>query len=292
MSTDKWDAGDLPDLGGRTFVVTGANSGIGASTARALARAGASVVLACRDIGKGADAAATMPREVEVRRLDLADLASVRSFADGVDRLDVLVNNAGVMALPKGTTADGFERQIGTNHLGHFALTGLLLAKITDRIVTLSSGAHRLGKINLDDLNFERRRYERWSAYAQSKLANLMFAYELQRRLSAASSPLRSLAAHPGYASTELQSHTESYQDRLMAVGNRLIGQSADMGALPSLYAAVVPTLHGGEFVGPGGRLGLHGHPKVVGSTRASKDTAVAARLWSLSERLTGVSYL
>jgi NAD(P)-dependent dehydrogenase (short-subunit alcohol dehydrogenase family) len=286
-----WTLAEIPDQTGRTFIVTGANSGIGASTARALAGAGGTVVLACRDTAKGAVAAATMPGDVQVRRLDLADLGSVRAFAESVERLDVLINNAGVMALPKGRTADGFERQIGTNHLGHFALTGLLLVKITDRIVTVSSGAHRAGKINFDDLNYERRRYERWSAYAQSKLANLMFAYELDRRLRAASSPLKSLAAHPGYASTELQSHTETYLDSVMALGNRLVGQSPDMGALPSLYAAVVPTLRGGEFIGPAGCLGLHGHPKIVDSTRASKDPAAAARLWLLSERLTGVSY-
>ncbi len=287
----KWTAADIPDQTGRTFVVTGANSGLGASTARELARAGASVIVACRNTTKGAAAAAGMPGQVEVRQLDLADLASVRSFADGVEHLDVLVNNAGVMALPKGTTADGFECQIGTNHLGHFALTGLLLAKITDRVVTLSSGAHRFGKISLDDLNWQRRRYQRWGAYGQSKLANLMFAYELQRRLAATRSPLKSLAAHPGYAATELQSHTESVQDRLMVLGNRLIAQSADLGALPSLYAATVATVRGGEFVGPDGRLGLNGHPKVVGSNRASKDEAMAAKLWALSEELTGVTF-
>ena len=286
-----WTTADIPDQTGRTFVVTGANSGLGASTARELARAGASVVLACRNTSKGEAAAAAMPGQVEVRQLDLADLASVRSFAAGVEHLDVLVNNAGVMALPKSTTADGFECQIGTNHLGHFALTGLLLPKLADRVVTLSSGAHRAGRIHLDDLNWERRRYQRWGAYGQSKLANLMFAYELQRRLAAAQSPLKSLAAHPGYASTELQSHTESFQDRLMAFANRLIGQSADMGALPSLYAATVTTVRGGEFVGPDGRLGLNGHPKVVGSNRASKDEAMAAKLWALSEELTGVTF-
>jgi NAD(P)-dependent dehydrogenase (short-subunit alcohol dehydrogenase family) len=286
-----WTAGDITDQTGRTFVVTGANSGLGASTARTLAGAGASVVLACRNTAKGDEAAATMPGEVEVRQVDLGDLSSVRSFAVGIDRIDVLVNNAGVMAVPQGTTADGFERQIGTNHLGHFALTGLLLPKITDRVVTLSSGAHRLGKINTDDLNWERRRYRRWAAYGQSKLANLMFAYELQRRLSATKSPVKSVAAHPGYASTELQSHTESVQDRIMALGNMLIAQSADMGALPELYAATVPTLRGGEFVGPHGRLGLTGYPKIVGSNRASRDEAVAARLWALSEELTGVAY-
>jgi NAD(P)-dependent dehydrogenase (short-subunit alcohol dehydrogenase family) len=287
-----WTAADITDQRGRTFVVTGANSGIGAATARALARAGAKVVLACRDTAKGSAAAATMPGDVEVRRLDLADLAAVRSFAGGVDRVDVLINNAGVMALPKGTTADGFERQFGTNHLGHFALTGLLLPRIADRVVTLSSATHRAGRIDFADVNFERRRYGRWTAYAQSKLANLLFAYELQRRLEAASSPVRSLAAHPGYASTELQSHTESYQDRVMSLGNRLIGQSADMGALPSLYAATVGDVRGGQFIGPSALLGLRGHPKVVRSSPASLDPVAAAELWTLSERLTGVRYL
>jgi NAD(P)-dependent dehydrogenase (short-subunit alcohol dehydrogenase family) len=286
-----WTAADISDQVGRTFVVTGANSGLGASTARALAGAGASVVLACRNTAKGDQAAATMPGQVEVRQVDLADLSSVRSFAAGIDRIDVLVNNAGIMAVPQGKTVDGFERQIGTNHLGHFALTGLLFPKISDRVVTLSSGAHRMGKINIDDLNWERRRYGRWAAYGQSKLANLMFAYELQRRLAAAKSPVKSLAAHPGYASTELQSHTESVQDKVMALGNRLIAQSADMGALPELYAATVPTLRGGEFIGPHGRLGLNGYPKIVGSNKASRDEAVAAKLWTLSEELTGVSY-
>ncbi|MDT4983915.1 MAG: hypothetical protein QOF95_1405 [Pseudonocardiales bacterium] len=286
-----WTAADISDQIGRTFVVTGANSGLGASTARALAGAGASVVLACRNTAKGEQAAATMPGQVEVRQVDLADLSSVRSFAAGIDRIDVLVNNAGIMAVPPGKTVDGFERQIGTNHLGHFALTGLLFPKISDRVVTLSSGAHRMGKINIDDLNWERRRYGRWAAYGQSKLANLMFAYELQRRLAAAKSPVKSLAAHPGYASTELQSHTESVQDKVMALGNRLIAQSADMGALPELYAATVPTLRGGEFIGPHGRLGLNGYPKIVGSNKASRDEAVAAKLWTLSEELTGVSY-
>ncbi|MDT4972831.1 MAG: hypothetical protein QOG22_2974 [Pseudonocardiales bacterium] len=286
-----WTAADISDQIGRTFVVTGANSGLGASTARALAGAGASVVLACRNTAKGDQAAATMPGQVEVRQVDLADLSSVRSFAAGIDQIDVLVNNAGIMAVPQGKTVDGFERQIGTNHLGHFALTGLLFPKISDRVVTLSSGAHRMGKINIDDLNWERRRYGRWAAYGQSKLANLMFAYELQRRLAAAKSPVKSLAAHPGYASTELQSHTESVQDKVMALGNRLIAQSADMGALPELYAATVPTLRGGEFIGPHGRLGLNGYPKIVGSNKASRDEAVAAKLWTLSEELTGVSY-
>jgi NAD(P)-dependent dehydrogenase (short-subunit alcohol dehydrogenase family) len=282
---------DIADQSGRTVVVTGANSGIGAATARQLAGAGASVVLACRNLAKGQAAAAAMTGAVEVRQLDLADLASVRAFAEGIDAVDVLINNAGVMAVPQARTADGFEMQFGTNHLGHFALTGLLLPQITDRVVTLSSGAHRMGHIDVDDLNWTRRRYQAWGAYGQSKLANLMFALELQRRLSAHGSPVRSVAAHPGYAATELQSHTGTSFDRLMAIGNRVVAQSADMGAMPSLYAATVPDLPGGSYVGPGGLLELRGHPRVVGSTKAARDERVAARLWELSEQLTDVHY-
>jgi NAD(P)-dependent dehydrogenase (short-subunit alcohol dehydrogenase family) len=287
----KWTAADIPDQTGRTFIVTGANSGLGASTARRLARAGASVVLACRNLAKGEAAAATMSGEVEVRQLNLADLASVRAFAEGVEHVDVLVNNAGVMAVPKNTTADGFEMQIGTNHLGHFALTGLLLPVITGRVVTLSSGAHRLGKIDLEDLNWTRRRYSAWAAYGQAKLANLMFSYELQRRLAANDSTVLAVAAHPGYAATGLQAHTESVLDHVMAVGNRLLAQSADMGARPTLYAATCPDVPGGAFVGPDGPGELRGHPRLVGSSKASKDETVAAALWTLSQDLTGVAY-
>jgi NAD(P)-dependent dehydrogenase (short-subunit alcohol dehydrogenase family) len=287
----QWNTVDIPDQTGRTIVVTGANSGLGEVTARELAAKGAHVILACRNTAKGDAAAATMTGSREVRALDLADLASVRKFADGVDGVDVLINNAGVMAVPKRTTADGFESQIGTNHLGHFALTGLLLPQITDRVVTLSSAAHRLGRIDVADLNWENRRYRRWGAYGQSKLANLMFAYELQRRLARTDSPVLSMAAHPGYAATELQAKTESIQDRVMAVGNRLLAQSAEMGALPTLYAATVRDLPGGSFVGPDGFLEQGGHPKVVGSTKASRDEAVAAKLWDVSEQLTGVSF-
>jgi NAD(P)-dependent dehydrogenase (short-subunit alcohol dehydrogenase family) len=288
----KWTAADIPDQTGRTVVVTGANSGLGAVTARELARAGAAVILACRNVAKGEIAASTMPGTVEVRELDLADLASVRAFAKGVDGLDVLINNAGVMAVPKATTADGFELQIGTNHLGHFALAGLLLPKITDRVVTLSSGAHRAGRIDLDDLNWSQRRYHAWPAYGQAKLANLMFAFELQRRLAAHHSSVRSMAAHPGYAATELQSHTETVLDRVMVIGNRLFAQSAAMGALPSLYAATHPDLAGGSYVGPGGPAEMRGHPHLVGSSRAARDEQVAAQLWTLSEQLTDVHYL
>jgi NAD(P)-dependent dehydrogenase (short-subunit alcohol dehydrogenase family) len=286
----KWTAANIPSQDGRTVVITGANSGIGAITARELARAGARVIIACRNTAKGEAAAAAMTGTVEVRALDLADLSSVRAFADGIPELDILINNAGVMAVPLRRTVDGFEMQIGTNHLGHFALTGLLLDRLRDRVVTVSSGAHRAGRIRLDDLNWERGRYQRWLAYGQSKLANLLFTYELQRRLSAAGSSIRALAAHPGYASTNLQSHTESIQDRIMAIGNRLFAQSADMGALPSLHAAVVD-LPGGTYIGPDGRFEQSGHPKIVQSNSASRDTETAARLWDLSEQLTGVTY-
>jgi NAD(P)-dependent dehydrogenase (short-subunit alcohol dehydrogenase family) len=286
-----WTASDIPDQSGRTVVVTGANSGLGLVTAGELAKAGAHVVLACRDRPRGERAAASMTGSVEVRALDLADLASVQAFADGLVTVDVLVNNAGVMAIPKRRTRDGFEMQIGTNHLGHFALTGLLIDRITDRVVTVSSIAHRLGRIDIDDLNWERRRYDRWRAYGQSKLANLLFTYELQRRLAAAGSTVLAVAAHPGYASTNLQSHTESIQDRLMGVGNRLLAQSAEMGALPSLYAATVRDIPGATFVGPGGLLEQRGYPKAVGSSRASHDERTAGRLWTLSEGLTGVAF-
>ncbi len=215
----------------------------------------------------------------------------MREFAAGVDSVDVLVNNAGVMAVPQRKTADGFEMQIGTNHLGHFALTGLLLGKITDRVATMSSAAHQAGTIHLDDLNWEHRKYNRWSAYGQSKLANLLFTYELQRRLAAAGSPVTAVAAHPGYASTNLQAHTESVQDKLMAVGNRIFAQSAEMGALPMLFAATAPGVIGGSYIGPDGLFEQRGHPKVVGSNKKSRDEQTAKGLWSLSEDLTGVEY-
>ncbi|WP_227998342.1 oxidoreductase [Nocardia australiensis] len=286
----RWDAANVPGQAGRTFVVTGANGGLGAATVRALVAAGAAVILACRNVAKGEYVAAALGERAQVRRLDLADLASVREFADSVSQVDVLINNAGVMALPLRRTADGFEMQFGTNHLGHFALTGLLLDKISDRVVTVSSGAHRMGELDLDDLNWERRKYRRWAAYGQAKLANLMFAYELQRRLTAAGSPKLSVAAHPGYAATELQSHTESIQDMVMALGNRLLAQSAEMGALPSLFAAT-EKVEPGAYYGPNGRMGLHGYPGRSGSSAAAKDERVARELWELSEKLTGVTY-
>ncbi len=286
----RWTAADIPRQDGRTIVVTGANSGLGLVTSRELARAGAHVVMACRNVAKGEKAAADLAGSVEVRPLDLADLSSVRTFVTELDGpVDVLVNNAGLMAVPRGRTADGFETQFGTNHLGHFALTGLLLPRITDRVVTLSSSMHRVGRIHLDDLNNERRSYQAWLAYGQSKLANLMFAYELQHRFVAARSLLRSTAAHPGYASTNLQSNTGTFQDTLMGLGNRLLAQSADAGALPTLYAATVVDLPGGTFVGPDGIGESRGHPRPVGSSAASHDRAVQRALWERSEDLTGV---
>ena len=277
---------------GRSVIVTGANSGIGRAAARALARAGARVLLAVRDTDKGNAAAATMPGETEVRRLDLASLASIREFVAAWEGdLDLLINNAGVMVPPLTRTADGFELQFGTNHLGHFALTNLLLDNITGRVVTVSSTGHRFGEIDFDDLNWERRPYRRWRAYGQSKLANLLFTAELQRRLTAAGSTVLATAAHPGYASTNLQFHSgRRAQDVVSAVGNRLFGQDEDGGAQPTLYAATAD-IPGNSFAGPGGFMEQRGAPKLVGRTDAAKDADVARRLWKISEELTGVHF-
>jgi NAD(P)-dependent dehydrogenase (short-subunit alcohol dehydrogenase family) len=292
VTSSRWTSADLPPQRGRSVIVTGGNSGIGLPTARALAAAGARVVLAVRDLAKGEAAAESIPGDCEVRQLDLADLASVRAFATGwLGELSVLINNAGVMRTPERRTADGFELQIGTNHLGHFALTNLLLPQLTDRVVTVASGAHRGGYISLDDLNWQRRRYRRWAAYQQSKLANLLFTVELQRRLTAAGSAVRAVAAHPGYAATNLQFRSESrLEDRVMAIGNRLIAQTDEAGARPTLYAAS-QDLPGASYVGPDG-LGEHrGYPRLVGRTAAASDVEMAKRLWMLSEELTGVKF-
>ncbi|MBD0840461.1 oxidoreductase [Streptomyces sp. TRM68416] len=290
----KWNANDLPDLGGRTAVVTGANSGIGLTAADALARAGAHVVLAVRDPERGRAAANKVKGSTEVRRLDLADLSSVREFADSWEGrpLDLLVNNAGVMMLPKQRTKDGFEMQFGTNHLGHFALTNLLLPYVTDRVVTVASGAHRWGgaRIHFDDLNLDTA-YNPQRAYAQSKLANLLFTLELQRRLAESRSPVRALAAHPGYSATNLQSHAGSSVARaFMKVGNRLFAQDDRAGALPTLYAAT-QDLPGASYVGPDGLGEFRGAPTLVGRSAAASDAGVARRLWTVSEELTGVVY-
>jgi NAD(P)-dependent dehydrogenase (short-subunit alcohol dehydrogenase family) len=280
------------DVRDRSVVITGASSGIGLAAARALAGAGARLVLAVRDTAKGEALAAGMGSATEVRRLDLADLASVREFAAGWDGdVDVLINNAGVMAVPERRTADGFELQFGTNHLGHFALTNLLLSQIRERVVTVASGAHRVGGLDLDDLNWERRSYDRWKAYGQAKLANLLFTLELQRRLTDAASPVLAAAAHPGWAATNLQAHTENpLQHALMALGNRFIAQSDDRGALPTLYAATqhVPPA---AYVGPDGFQESRGYPTLVGRSRAASDGRLARALWDRSEELTGVRF-
>lgn len=298
MST-KWTADQIPDQTGRTAVVTGANSGLGLSTARELARAGAHVVLACRNLEKGEAARREVGSDSELEQLDLASLDSVREFADRFraahDGLDLLINNAGLMAPPRGVTADGFELQFGTNVLGHFALTGRLLGMLEGRedarVVTLSSNAHKLGRIHWDDLQSERR-YNRWRAYNQSKLGDLMLALELDRRLRAAGSTIRSVAAHPGYSATNLQSAAPPAVDRVvMAVTNRVFAQSGDMGALPTLYAATYPGLEGGTYVGPDGFLEQRGHPEPVTPTKSARDEEAAARLWDVCEELTGVHF-
>jgi len=290
--TTSWSTNDIPDLTGRTVIITGANSGIGRAAAHALAGAGGRVVLAVRDTEKGQAAAATMPGETEVRRLDLASLQSVREFASGWEgEIDLLINNAGVMVPPLTRTAEGFELQFGTNHLGHFALSNLLLEHVTGRVVTVSSTGHRLGSIDFDDLNWERKPYKAWRAYGQSKLANLLFTAELQRRLSAAGSTVLATAAHPGYAATNLQFHSgRRLLELISVVGNRVIAQDADGGALPTLYAAVAD-IPGNSFAGPGGFMEQRGAPKLVGRSGAAKDTDVARRLWDVSEELTGVRF-
>jgi NAD(P)-dependent dehydrogenase (short-subunit alcohol dehydrogenase family) len=292
MTSTKWTAADLPAFTGRTVNVTGANSGLGLVTSRELARAGARVVMAVRDTAKGEKSAASVPGIREVRRLDLADLASVRQFAQEWEgSVDVLINNAGIMAVPESRTVDGFESQFGTNHLGHFALTNLLLPHITDRVVTVSSGEHRRGTMRFDDLNGEKGGYDAWGAYRQSKLANLLFVLELQRRLTAAGSPVRSLGAHPGYSATNLQSHSgRRLTDAGMKIGNLLFAQSDENGALPSLYAAS-QDLPGASYVGPDGLLELRGYPTLVGRTTKASDAEAAKRLWTMSEELTGVTF-
>ena len=303
-----WNAQAVPDQRGRTAVGTGANSGLGYVTARELARQGARVVLACRSEVRGAEAVdrlvAEVPgAEVEFIQLDLGELDSVREFASVCerthDRLDLLVNNAGVMALPLGRTADGFETQFGVNHLGHFALTGLLLPMIAEtsgaRIVTVSSMVHVLSNIDIDDLNSEKGPYRRWIAYARSKTANLLFTHELARRLSRAGSDAVAAAAHPGYASTNLQTTGPRLEgrkgaERFMEIGNRVFAQSAEAGALPTLYAATAPGVRPDTFVGPSFAM-WRGSPATSWRARWTRDDTAGERLWTASERLTGVVY-
>jgi NAD(P)-dependent dehydrogenase (short-subunit alcohol dehydrogenase family) len=290
---NNWTAADLPSFAGRTVIITGANSGLGAVTARELARNGATIIMAVRNTGKGETAAQQMtgPKtgQVEVRQLDLQDLSSVRQFADGIDKADVLINNAGIMATPYALTVDGFESQIGTNHLGHFALTNLLLPKLTDRVVTVSSILHWTGRIHLDDLNWKSRRYSAWPAYGQSKLANLLFTSELQQRLTAVGSPLRTLASHPGYSHTNLQGHSgNKFNDAVLLAATRVMSTDADFGARQTLYAAS-QDLPGNTFVGP--RFGMLGRTQPVGRSPAAKQPATATALWELSEQLTGTKF-
>lgn len=305
----RWTAADLPDLTGRRVIVTGASSGIGLVTAAELAGHGADVTLAVRSLERGEAAAARIRRAhpdaaVDVSLLDLAELASIRAFADrwghaNPEGLDLLVNNAGVMAIPRRESADGSEMQFATNHLGHFALTGLLLpalvARPRSRVVTVSSAAHRMGRIAFDDLH-GRRRYNAWRAYGQSKLANLLFATELQRRFDAHGIRSLSLAAHPGYSATNLQSAGARMKGRDWLVRpteivNSVLAQSAEMGALPTLYAATIPGIPGGSYVGPDGFMETRGHPRLVGMSTAASSIADARRLWTVSEELTGITY-
>ena len=297
MPSRKWTAREIPDQSGRVSVVTGSNTGIGLETAAALARHGAHVVMACRDQGKGRAAAARIAADgasgtLDVMVLDLADLASVRSFCDAFheryDRLDLLINNAGVMWPPASKTVDGFELQFGTNHLGHFALTGRLLDLLRrtsgSRVVTVSSVSHRVGTIDFDDLHWESRPYHANRAYGQSKLANLLFAYELQRRLDRTGIGTMSVAAHPGYTGTDLQRYSG-----LLRLLNPVLAMRPWRGALPTLYAATADGVEPRGYYGPGGFGELRGYPKRVGSSPESMNATVAARLWQVSEGLVGL---
>ena len=306
---DRWTEADVPAQRGRTAVITGANTGLGFETARVLAARGAQVVLACRDLGQAKEAAVriisgspapagVVPADLHAVRLDLASLASVREAAEEIAAaygpVDLLINNAGVMMTPFRRTADGFELQLGVNHLGHFALTGLLLGPMLgregSRVVTVSSNGHKSGRIDFDDLQSQRR-YRRMAAYYQSKLANLMFTYELQRRLAAAQAQTQALAAHPGKARTELIRYLPAWMRWEDLVIEQPLGQSAAMGALATLRAAADPAARGGEYYGPSGRGELKGYPRLVASTERARDVEAQQRLWQESERLTGVSY-
>ena len=296
----KWTTADIPDQTGRVAVITGANTGLGYETAAALAAKGAQVVLAVRNLDKGKDAAsriaqATPGAKVELQELDLTSLDSIHAAAEQLktdhDTIDLLINNAGVMFTPKSTTKDGFELQFGTNHLGHFALTGLLLDHLLpvagSRVVTVSSVGHRIrAAIHFDDLQFERS-YDRVVAYGQSKLSNLLFTYELQRRLAAKNEPTIALAAHPGLADTELGRHLPAVLRPLYP----LVSQGSAKSALTTLRAATDPTAQGGQYYGPDGFRETQGHPKLTRSSKQSYDQELQRRLWTVSEELTGVSF-
>jgi NAD(P)-dependent dehydrogenase (short-subunit alcohol dehydrogenase family) len=277
----------IPDLTGRTAIVTGSNTGVGLATARALAAAGARVVFAVRNVEKGRAAAAQTPGETEVRELDLADLDSVRRFAAGwTGPIELLINNAGISVPELQRTADGFELQFGTNHLGPYALTNLLLPHVTGRVVTVSSQAERVGRIDFGDPNDERHPYKQTAAYNRSKLANLLFTAELQRRLADAGSKVLAQAAHPGFVATEIYDRSGRAAKLLV----RLLAQSPDQGALPVLYAAVAD-LPGNSFAGPSHLAHMRGAPELINRSAAARDPEQARRLWTLSEQLTGVSF-
>jgi len=297
-SSNHWTTNDIPNQEGRLVMVTGANSGLGFETSKAMAAKGAEVIMACRNMEKGEAAEGAILGDVpdaklRLMALDLADLESVRAFAAAFraeyTKLDILFNNAGVMAVPKMKTAQGFEMQFGTNHLGHFALDSLLIDLLIgtpdSRVVTVSSYAHFFGRIHFDDLNRDKF-YFTWLVYSQSKLANLLFAYELQRRLAKQGGNTISVAAHPGYAATNLQ-----HSSALFTFLNPIMGQSQAMGALNSLYAATHPALRGGEYIGPDGFLAQHGYPHLAHSSKRSHDKAAAHKLWEVSSELTGVDW-
>lgn len=308
MSGSSFDPNALGDLSSKTFVITGANTGIGFEAAKLLAKARGRVYLGCRDPNRGERARAAIVKDapssqVEVFSLDLANLGAVRTAAasllERLSSIDVVINNAGVMALPRRLTADGFEMQFGTNHLGHFAFTGLLLPAVlrapAGRVVTVSSSLHVRGRVDFDDLNGERR-YNEWTAYAQSKLCNLFFAYELERRLRQAGSRAISLACHPGYAATELQERGpqmtgSKFGAAMMKIGNSLFAQSAEAGSWPTVFAAVSAEARGMDYIGPMGIGHMWGKPGKNRSNRLSHDEAQARRLWEVSERMTGVEF-
>lgn len=290
----RWTEADIPDQSGRTVLVTGANSGLGLRTAQVLAARGAHVLMGCRSVQRGEIARRSVQGSAEVLELDLADLVSVRAAADKVERLDVLVNNAGIMAVPNGRTVDGFERQFGTNHLGHAALTWLLLPVLGHRpgarVVTVSSLAHHAGHMDFADPNFDRRPYTLRGSYGQSKLANILFARELERRSSA----VTSIAAHPGLTVTELTNNmADAHRSAVLKIGGRishLFSQSVEMGALPQLYAATAPEARGGLYYGPGGFNEFRGHPATAKMSAAARDDLAANRLWELTSKLTGIT--
>ncbi|MFC8532187.1 oxidoreductase [Nocardia sp. NPDC057227] len=286
-----WKPSQIPDQTGRTFVITGANGGIGTEATKALAAKGAAVIMACRSADKAKAIAEKIDGDVRVEQLDLADLASIRGFAESTGDFDVLINNAGLMNIPFSRTTDGFETQFGVNHLGHFALTALLLPKIRDRVVTVSSVAHKqAGKLRVDDLNYEHRRYQRGAAYSQAKLSNLMFARELQRRLASNGSAVRSYGVHPGVSATELFTRTETPLDLVSKPFIRLVGHSPRHAAESTLFAATEPDADPNTYWGPTWLFQSRGPVGPCPSTRLSRDAELQRRLWAESERLTGIS--